>query len=140
MKKIFFITAIIFIFALLTTNSNAQTTVEEYNYVVKGYKVQMESGLDMKKGYDIVSVDEISSGERSVILKGLIKMSPETKIVAYMIIYKKEGSSTEYICIPQPNSDVEIRKAYLNALYNGEGDSSTRLQLIAYILSRRLIW
>lgn len=29
-----------------------QTTEEEYNYLTKGYKVQIESGLDMKKGYE----------------------------------------------------------------------------------------
>lgn len=31
------------------------TTQEEYNYMTKGYKVQVESGLDMKKGYTIGS-------------------------------------------------------------------------------------
>jgi len=35
------------------------TTLEEYNYITKGYKVQIESGLDMKKGYDT------SGGNRS---------------------------------------------------------------------------
>ncbi len=29
------------------------TTLEEYNYLTKGYSIQVESGLDMKKGYTI---------------------------------------------------------------------------------------
>lgn len=32
------------------TNLYFQTTQEEYNYITKGYKIQLESGLDMKKG------------------------------------------------------------------------------------------
>lgn len=44
----------ILIFALLlsaVTFLKAQTTEEEYNFVTIGFKVQLESGLDMKKGY-----------------------------------------------------------------------------------------
>ena len=139
MKEKIFITAIIFIFAMLTTNSNAQTTVEEYNYVVKGYKVQTESGLDMKKGYELKYVDETTVGERSVTLQKLVKTS-ESKTVAYMVIYKKKGNPNEYICIPHPNSSKEIIQAYWDALYNGVTDSSNRLQIITFMLTTSLKW
>ena len=31
----------------------SQTTMEEYNYITKGYKIMLESGLDLKEGYEI---------------------------------------------------------------------------------------
>lgn len=34
---------------VLFTNLYFQTTQEEYNYITKGYKIQLDSGLDMKK-------------------------------------------------------------------------------------------
>ena len=34
----------------------APTTEEEYNYLTKGYKIQVESGLDMKKGYSLIDM------------------------------------------------------------------------------------
>jgi hypothetical protein len=139
MKKAILLSYMLII-ALLTNRLNAQTTMEEYNYVVKGYKVQLESGLDMKKGYELVDVDDASAGERKVTLKKLVKTSPQRKTVAYMVTYRKGSGATEYICIPHPSSDTEIRDMYWKALYAGDGDSSYRLQLIAFLLSRNLIW
>lgn len=139
MKKSILITCVLTI-ALLSTRLNAQTTMEEYNYVVKGYKVQLESGLDMKKGYELEDVDEASAGERKVTLKKLVKTSSQRKTAAYMVTYKKGSGATEYICIPNPNSDTEIRDLFWKALYAGDGDSSFRLQLIAFVLSRTLAW
>jgi len=53
MKKI---TTAILIFATFSALSLAQiktsvTTEEEYNYMTKGYSIQLSSGLDMKRGY-----------------------------------------------------------------------------------------
>jgi hypothetical protein len=141
MKKTIILMAV---FALTSIFSNVvlgQTTLEEFNYVTKGYKVQIESGLDMKKGYEIENVDEETSGGRTVILKKLIKTTTnQKKTVAYMLTYKKGSGATEYICIPQPSSDKEIIDLYWKTLYNGDGDSSFRLQLIAFLLSRNIIW
>lgn len=120
----------------------SQTTLEEYNYVTKGYKVQIESGLDMKKGYIITDIDEVTVGERTASLKALLKITgKDTTVAAYMIKYTRTDNPTEYICIPSPYStDNTLAQMYFKELYNGEGDSSYRLQLIAYLLSRNLIW
>ncbi|HPD25062.1 MAG TPA: hypothetical protein P5312_08565 [Bacteroidales bacterium] len=141
MKKTIILTLAIALTTLFSTATFGQTTLEEYNYVTKGYKVQLESGLDMKKGYELENVDEATAGERTVTLKKLIKVSAnQKKTVAYMLTYKKGSGATQYICIPHPSSDNEILDLYWEALYNGEGDWSFRLQLMAYVLSRSLIW
>ena len=150
MKKSFFISAIILTVVLLTTKLNAQTTTEEYNYVVKGYQIQLESGLDMKKGYEFIqmatydgtrhSFATILTGnkdERTATLKKLVKSTgTEKKTVAYMVVYNKsESSKKEYICIPHPNSDEEILQKYWDTLWNGYDNASARLQIISYLIS-----
>lgn len=141
MKKTIIFAALLSMTSILSTVVYGQTTLEEYNYVTKGYKIQLESSLDMKKGYALEVVDEATAGERTVTLKKLVKtISTQKKTVAYMLTYKKGNGITEYICIPNPISEDEIRNLYWKALYSGDGDSSYRLQLIAYVLSRTLIW
>ena len=43
----------------------APTSEEEYNYLTKGYKVQIESGLDMKKGYALHNMGDMKQGNYS---------------------------------------------------------------------------
>lgn len=37
----------------VSSDPNSELTQEEYNYLTKGLRVQEESGLDMKKGYEL---------------------------------------------------------------------------------------
>lgn len=133
---------IFFFFLVLTANAYSQTTLEEYNYVTKGYKVQIESGLDMKQGYKLEdAIIEKKFGERSISAKALYKIKNTTKQkVAYMLIYRKAGNETEYICIPQPNSGSEIVQKFWDQLYDGSGDSTERLQLISFAISYLIDW
>lgn len=83
------------------------TTEEEYNYVTKGYQVQIESGLDMKKGYTFKDLGywslKYDDGSRGFSFKGLYR-GADTKPCAIMAIYqKKDGEKItykEYYCIP----------------------------------------
>lgn len=133
----FFIIALV----ICTINSNAQTTLEEYNYLTKGYKVQMESGLDMKKGYELSSVDAETTSQRNAELKVLHRLKNSKKeIAAHLIIYNKTGNEKEYICVPNPKSNDEVKSLYWKMLYDGTTDSSQRLQLICYLLTNQLKW
>jgi len=137
--------SIIVVFCLyLPIKSFTQTTLEEYNYVTKGYKIQIESGLDMKKGYEFIDLGSKEVGTRKAELKALhrIKNNGDKEIAAYMVVYKKQGLKTEYICVPHPESTEEIKLMYAFQLYDFKSNtnSSERLQLIAYLLSEYLIW
>ena len=116
--------------------------MEEYNYVTKGYKIQIESGLDMKKGYELEGIEEKSTDLRNAKLSALYRMLPTGKkeIAAYMILYTRTGNPTEYICVPHPGSDEDVMSKYWTQLYDGANDSSQRLQLIVYLLTTRLKW
>lgn len=126
------------------TNVNSQTTQEEYNYVTKGYKVQIESGLDMKKGYEITPIDTMVSGIRKVELRALYRVTGEKRVIAaYMLIYGKEiydGYALEYFCIPHPDSPTEIISQYWSALWDGSTNSTEKLRLITFFISLNDLW
>ena len=110
MRKI--IIGILFLFSV--SYSFSQTTMEEYNYITKGYKIQTESGLDMKKGYrfeESINSDFSINGEiRFFKFKKLIKIN-ENRVCAIMVIYSKFGKvnmPVMYLCIPSKNSPPEI--------------------------------
>jgi hypothetical protein len=130
-----------------------KTTIEEFNYVTKGYKIQIESGLDMKRGYSVKDLTRLRVAPREVQVKVLFR-NPEgndnindsftilnRKVAAYILIYKKDGSPEEYICIPHRNSDADVKNLFWNQLYNSSMMSaSERLQLIIYTLSFSMNW
>ena len=98
---------------LLSSPSYSQTTLEEYNYVTKGYKVQMESGLDMKKGYRFEDIHTIhiqySDGvERETQFKALFKEGQKQPSAILCIYSHSDDGTRDYICIPQFSSSKEI--------------------------------
>ena len=138
MKKTLFLALSLMIFAL---SGISQTSMEEYNYITKGYKVQQESGLDMKKGYEFEDLNTHKAGIRTASLKKLVKVNAGKKqTAAYMIVYQKEQSPKEYFCIPSPKSGEDVLAAYWTSLNNGTGDHSAKLQLIMYLVSNQLVW
>ena len=94
----------------------------------------------MKKGYQIQYMDTVLTSERSVTLSKLIKTTNKKEIVAYIITYKKGNAPSDYLCIPHPNSSDSIKKLYWQSLYDGENNSSYKLQIISFILSKSLLW
>ena len=141
MKKCiaFFTLLLLFNFSL-----KSQTSIEEYNYVIKGYKAQViDQGGDLKKNYELENIDKLTVSGRTVELRKLLKVDGKQKIiVAYMLIYQKDLLPKEYICVPQPNSEEEVLDLFWKVLYNNPilGDGTSRLQIILTILTRQLIW
>jgi hypothetical protein len=141
MRKQVFCYLFIFIVINFPRLLNGQTTLEEYNYVTKGYKVQIESGLDMKKGYEFTSIDTVSTKIATAEMKILFRLKENKKeIAAYLIVYKREGRNVEYICIPHPKSENEILQKYYSVLWDGLAEASSKGQLISIILSKHLVW
>lgn len=112
MKKLITLTALFF----FATKLIAQTTEEEYNYLTKGYKIQVESGLDMKMGYKMVLLSTSSNNSpninRNVEFYSLIKTATN-KQSAVLMIYKEKNEKF-YYCIPTINSTIEMKSKCLN--------------------------
>lgn len=82
------------------------TTEEEYNYLSKGYKVQIESGLDMKKGYIFENFGEVKQTNYSFTFKLLIREA-EKEVAGILVVTKSEISgNTYYVAIPVNNKDL----------------------------------
>lgn len=110
MRTVFF--SIILLF--FASNVFSQTTLEEWNYITKGYKIQIESGLDMKKGYvlkDMLTTESnIGSIYRTFNFKSLVKTSTG-KTSAIMVEYIRDSGrdrTITYFCIPHKDSSYEI--------------------------------
>lgn len=92
------------------------TTLEEYNYVTKGYRVQIESGLDMKKGYQFAPILTEEIGNYTFSLSSLLRID-KNQVAAILVRTKSNVSGTTYYhCIPHGNSDLISR--YYNDIKN----------------------
>lgn len=94
-----------------TATGPSPTTEAEYNYLTKGYKVQIESGLDMKKGYTIVDASVVRRSSYTFDIKFLMR-EKNNEMAGILIITKSETwGNTYYICLPINNPDL-INKYY----------------------------
>ncbi|HLG03975.1 MAG TPA: hypothetical protein VI731_10305 [Bacteroidia bacterium] len=148
MKKLAFIIAagILSAYFLISPGAFAQstggTTEEEYNYLTKGYKVQLESGLDMKKGYTmkeyITSSLNHSDGQRDAQFKGLIR-DGQTAPCAILLIYKQPaagGTISHYICIPNSSASQDVWKRTLTYINDNFYDNPKAMQMISWGLMK----
>lgn len=92
----------------------AQTTMEEFNYVTSGYKMQLAGGLDMKKGYrfeDLFSHDtrSASTGDvRTTQFKALFREGQQRPCAVMCILSNTSQTSKEYLCIPSYSSEPDV--------------------------------
>jgi len=136
---------IVFILAI-TARVNAQTTQEEYNYVTRGYKIDIETGHDIKNGYEMKDIDRVqqttksNSIGREAWLKRFSRKSTNAT-AAYLIIYQRAGQEKEYFCVPTLNSPKELHDAFFVSLSAYDfGAITEKLQLITFLLARSLKW
>ena len=98
--------------------SFSQTSMEEYNYLSKGYLLDKNTGRDFKSGYRMDdSIKPIShtiyNGKDSInrILKvyKFVRIKDD-KVVALLVMEKREDVNHEkYYCVPSPLSSTEVQ-------------------------------
>lgn len=97
---------------LAVLNSFGQTTEEEFNYITKGYKIQLESGLDMKKGYRFEEMGEYGlqydSFSRLASFNALYRDGETTPCAILMILRRTDTNYKEYLCIPSTDADPAL--------------------------------
>ena len=81
-------------------NKLSPTTEAEYNYLTKGYRVQMESGLDMTKGYTFQDMDHVKYGNYSCQVK--VSFVRKNKELAGLLVVTKSDvfGRIDYVGIP----------------------------------------
>lgn len=111
------------------------TTEEEYNYLTKGYRVQIESGLDMKKGYTFDDLgQENKVGNYSFQFKALIR--EEKKQVAGILVVTKSAVSGKLYYFALPINNVDLLKRYWEDLSTWDLDVT---RAYSYMLSVYLV-
>lgn len=104
------------------------TTIEEYNYVTKGYAVQIEQGLDMKAGYEFASLNGYGEWGASSILLGdgtsikvelellMNNSKPFPERAVMVIMNYEEVGFKRYLCIPNNYSNDLIWNKYFDEI------------------------
>jgi hypothetical protein len=92
-----------------TSAEPSPTTEEEYNYLTKGYKVQIESGLDMKKGYVLQDMGEVKRSSYEFAFKGLVREQKNELAAILAIVKSSVSGKSYYVAIPIGNSDLMER-------------------------------
>lgn len=108
MKKI----ALLLLFAV--SFGYSQTTIDEYNYMVKGYGVTISSGLDIKKGYQVKDLTTYSTASYTFDYKMLIRDADASLAGVIVRATSKVWSNVYYLAIPINNQ--ELLKPYYKQL------------------------
>ena len=113
---------------ILTLSAFCQnTTREEYAYMTKGIKVQMESGLDMKKGYVLKKVLRVyPQGGNSKITFTLLLRENRKDNLAGVVVFTEDYTPNKWTLKSIPISDSNIT----------DGESYNEI-MSAYTLSLR---
>ncbi|MCP4051719.1 MAG: hypothetical protein GY739_01430 [Mesoflavibacter sp.] len=113
MKKIIFILC-----ALISITAFSQTSMEEYNYLTKGYLLDKQTGRDLKSGYRMDATippfsQNINDGKNTITRKlRILKFvrTEDEKVVALLVIENREDTGYEgYICVPSILSSSEVK-------------------------------
>lgn len=119
-------------FSAFTLILNGQTTLEEFTYLTKGYKLDLDTGRDIKDGYEIEHQYSYSSsinvGGEKINRKVEVmtfKESETGNIAATLAILERpETGYKKYFCIPSKFSDSEIliraKKHFFDELAEGK--------------------
>ena len=102
------------IFSLLVISSLvfSQTSMEEYNYVTKGLKIQKESGLDMKLGYSIQVIDTLVIPRKTNYIDGMYSAeyidANDGNMYIFSKMYKNVSNIKTFVCYVVEKAKYEI--------------------------------
>nr|WP_314896773.1 hypothetical protein [uncultured Flavobacterium sp.] len=105
MKKITLLLIMFTAFCYAQDKPNG-TTLEEYNYMTKGYKVQISSGLDMKQGYKVEDIIVLKNSDYAFNFKNLVRTVDNSSAGVIVIATSNIWANTYYLSIPINNSDL----------------------------------
>jgi hypothetical protein len=110
MKKIVLIAVLIFCFCA----AKAQTTFEEYSYLLYGKLDKHLPGNNLKKLRDPIFLN-FKDATRSTIIYELYR-DTSSKPCALLVSYQKQGFPIVLLCIPSDNSPTDVITAYQDRL------------------------
>ena len=82
------------------------TTEKEYNFLTKGLKIQLESGLDVIDGYEFENMRNLKVSNYDFEFKYLKEKSTQQRKAVSVIIDSKVTKTKYYVCIPVRNNNL----------------------------------
>ena len=140
MKRILPLSAIILFFNLsFSQNSETNgTTLEEYNYMISGYEMQISSGLDLKSGYKVDNIDSITKSNYSFSFNAFVR-TKQNKLAGILIIAKSEVSGRTYY-LGMPIHNTQLQKSFENDVKNWDERMTTAFaQALGELYSKQAI-
>jgi hypothetical protein len=108
------------IIVLAAWGVSAQTTMEEYIYFSKYYFEDLETGRDVKSGYEVerfdraesrITVDDdgvVKPQLRTIHLYSVKKSEDSSKVAIIVEILRRDTKNVRRICLPSNKSDINI--------------------------------
>lgn len=127
------------LFVLGSTAAFCQTTDDEYNYLTKGYSVQVSSGLDMKQGYSLTDKGTTPMGPLNVDVRYLYRTNGNVYAGALLMISGLKGPKgadmgTQYFCIPAPGSPMTQWNDMVGSIRKACGSDKSGYEAIMFAL------
>jgi hypothetical protein len=126
-------------FGQVTIKVPAPTSEEEYNYLTKDYKVQIESGLDMKRGYVFHDMGVMKQGNHTFTIKGLMRESKNELAAMFFITKSNLTGKVYYTCLPIGNPELFARYSNEVSAWDESQTTSYCHVVSAYMSSMALI-
>ena len=123
---------------LMSVSLFGQTTMKEFNYVTKGIQVAINSGLDMKDGYELRNVGQTpltdiysnwGNEDRNETVSFHLLMREDNSIACYLLTHVGSVGSNDFIqivCIPTGGTDLSIMNMAKEQFFKDEEYQSQR--------------
>ena len=114
----------------LSASLVGQTTIKEFNYVTKGIEVAINSGLDMKDGYELRHISKTilkdaytnwSNEDRNEEVAFHLLMREDNTVASYILTHAGSVGThdfTQVLCIPTGKTDLSIMNMAKEQFFN----------------------
>lgn len=118
--------------------SIAPTTEEEYNYGSVGYRIQLQTRMTDKPGYEIRSGGSCEEPGRKITFNNMYRVG-EKMPCAIILVYERPGASPSYYCVPSSNASPALWDKFKSSLNGGTDNPLEQLRFFSTCMARGLM-
>lgn len=121
-----------------SAQSVSPTTEEEYNYGAIGYRIQLQTRMSDKPGYEIRENGTCEEPGRKITRMAMFRTNEQSPC-ANILIYDRSGAAPQYYCIPSSNAAPRLWEQFHKSLSGGTDKPIEQLQFFSSCLARFLM-
>lgn len=116
----------------------APTTEEEYNYGAVGYRIQLQTRMSDKPGYEIRSGGACEEPGRKITFNNMYRVG-EKAPCAVILVFERPRASPSYYCIPTSNASPALWEKFKSSLNGGTDNPLEQLRFFSTCMARGLL-